>query len=952
MKNGSRNIEARQAAPGISRQSNSTDPTGAVSVALLTGGIDRPYTYGLAMELVSKGASLEIIGSDGVDFPEFHTSPGIRFFNLQGGQHPDVSAFNKVLRLARYYARLSGYALRAEPSIFHILWNNKLQNFDRTVLTLFYRALGRRVVLTVHNVNAAKRDNNDSFVNRLTLRIQYRLAHHIFVHSDKFRGELAHDYGVKEDRVTVIPFGINNAVPKTPMTSIEARQRLGIPAEKKTMLFFGRITEYKGLEYLVKSFERLSGNSAEYYLMIVGRPENASREYWKRIENSIREDVRSGRILIRAEHIPDEETEIYFKAADVFVLPYKKIYQSGVLFLGYSFGLPILASDVGDFREEIVEGWTGFVFKPEDPAELATTIEKYFKSDLFNDLKNRREAIVNFASERHSWDKVGQMTMKVYTEILQAPPGGKVSSSGKSDSSLKGILMSSISTPNHLGGDSESKRKVVQGVAWTGAANWGCQILSFVVYAGLARLLSPSTFGLVAIASIYISFMQVLVAQGFGMAIIQRKVLDREHLDSAFWIAIGTAVLLCLLTFLFAGKIAKLFHEPSVAPVISCLSLSFVFYALAAVPMAILTRELDFKALAIRSLVATSIAGAVGLGMAFAGFGVWSLVGQQLLNAFLGFICLWWSVSWRPILEISKRHLRDLYGFSLSVAGNDVLWFFSQKSDQTLVGYRFGSVGLGPYSLASRVVTLLYEGITAPLQSVAFPALSKLQSEPERFERALYKFCETCGFVAFPVFAGILALAPTLVPLLFGTKWMAAIPILQILSVYGAVRAALAFVHPLMLSKGRAGIYLVTNVVLSFVTLVSCLVAIRWGPSAVAISIIVAMLTYTGIFLVIVHRTMGMKIVPLIKAFAFPALASLLMVIVVASLRYTMSNNYPLFMTVAACVLVGMVVYILTAYFAKPDLVKEIWTMINSHLLPNRRVAHFDTSPRTADRQK
>jgi D-inositol-3-phosphate glycosyltransferase len=154
-------------------------------------------------------------------------------------------------------------------------------------------------------------------------------------------------------------------------------------------------------------------------LIIGGRPENDCQSYWSAIQESAREDVRLGRILLRAEHIPDDETQIYFKAADVLVLPYRQIYQSGVLFLGYSFGLPILAADVGDLKDEIVEGETGFVFQPDDPADLAKAIERYFSSDLFLDLSNRRQKISDYAKERHSWDVVGQMTMSVYAESLR-----------------------------------------------------------------------------------------------------------------------------------------------------------------------------------------------------------------------------------------------------------------------------------------------------------------------------------------------------------------------------------------------------------------------------------------------------------------------------------------------------------------------------------------------------
>jgi len=172
---------------------------------------------------------------------------------------------------------------------------------------------------------------------------------------------------------------------------------------------------------------------------------------------------------------------------------------------------------------------------------------------------------------------------------------------------------------------------------------------------------------------------------------------------------------------------------------------------------------------------------------------------------------------------------------------------------------------------ASRLPTLLHDGIIGPLSSVAFPTFSKLQSEPLRFERALLKFCEMSTFIAFPVFAGIMAIAPSLVPWLFGAKWLAAIPLLQILAAYGAVRSALGFMHPLMLSKGRAGLYLLMNVILASLTLAGCLVAVRWNPKAVALSVVVTMLLFAAVFLLTARRPLALRIRPLLKTFVFPA---------------------------------------------------------------------------------
>lgn len=391
-----------------------------VNVALLTGGGDRPYAYGLATELMARGAGMDLIGSDDLDSPEFHGKQGLSFLNLRGDQRPDASLAKKIARVSLFYIRLFRYAATAKPKLFHILWNNKLLLFDRTLLTLYYKLLGKKIILTVHNVNASKRDSKDSALNRRTLRFQYQQADHIFVHTREMKLELHKEYRVDESRVTVIPFGINNSVPDTHLSPSQAKERLGIRKEEKTILFFGNIAPYKGLEYLVSAFRQLAARHSDYKLIIAGR-QKSPEKYWTELYETVRPDLERGRILLRKEYIPDEETEVFFKAADVLALPYRYIYQSGVLFLGYSFGLPVLAADVGSLRDEIVDGKTGFMFRPEDPSDLARAIESYFSSDLFSNLSVRRREIRDYARERNSWTAVGQATMRVYARVLGLP---------------------------------------------------------------------------------------------------------------------------------------------------------------------------------------------------------------------------------------------------------------------------------------------------------------------------------------------------------------------------------------------------------------------------------------------------------------------------------------------------------------------------------------------------
>jgi glycosyltransferase involved in cell wall biosynthesis len=233
------------------------------------------------------------------------------------------------------------------------------------------------------------------------------------------KSEMTSEFRIPERKVSVIPFGINNTVQSTSLSSAEAKRQLGTSGDDRAVLFFGNIAPYKGLEYLISAFAELLNKDRSYRLIIVGKPKR-SEGYWKQIHQRIARSGIRDRVIERIEYIPDEETELFFKAADVLILPYTRVFQSGVLFLGYSFGLPAIASDVGTLKEEIIEGQTGFVFKPQDSSDLASKIDKYFRSELFRDLETRRAEIKAYANERYSWDKVAAVTTSVYSRFLNS----------------------------------------------------------------------------------------------------------------------------------------------------------------------------------------------------------------------------------------------------------------------------------------------------------------------------------------------------------------------------------------------------------------------------------------------------------------------------------------------------------------------------------------------------
>jgi D-inositol-3-phosphate glycosyltransferase len=406
--------QPRECGRGVTRALSSAIPT----VALLTGGDDKPYVVGLAEALTTSGISIDLIGSDDLLCDQLLNNPQINFLNLRGNQRHDASFAKKVLRIAFYYIGLIRYVATAQPKILHILWNNKFQVFDRTLLMLFYKLLGKKIVFTAHNVNAGRRDGNDSFLNRLTLKIQYALSAHIFVHTKAMKEELKSDFNVPDKKVSVIPFGINNTIPNTELKSDDARREFGLDNRHRIMLFFGRIVPYKGLEYLIEALGKLANEYPDLRLIVAGAT-NRTKNYWQQIQQTINRTGMNARIIQRIEFIPDEETELFFKAADVLILPYANIFQTGLLFLAYSFGLPAIVTDVGSLKEDVIEGKTGFVSAPKDSAALANVIDKYFSSELYENLESRRKEIQEYANERYSWCKVAAVTTNVYSQLRE-----------------------------------------------------------------------------------------------------------------------------------------------------------------------------------------------------------------------------------------------------------------------------------------------------------------------------------------------------------------------------------------------------------------------------------------------------------------------------------------------------------------------------------------------------
>lgn len=460
------------------------------------------------------------------------------------------------------------------------------------------------------------------------------------------------------------------------------------------------------------------------------------------------------------------------------------------------------------------------------------------------------------------------------------------------------------------------------GLKWQVINIAGKQLLSFFVFTTLARLLDPASFGLLALISVYTYFASMLADLGLGAALVQRKNVEREHLDTAFWFNVGCNLLLCIVTMAVASPLATMMGEPDLAALLRWSSLSLVIAAASSVQGTLFVRDLDFRRPAIRNLIANAVGGAVGVGMAFAGFGVWALVGQLLSSAGAGAIFISIASPYRPQFAFSFRHLRELLAVGSSVFANALIWFFASRLEQLVIGRVAGVPTLGIYVIASKLPELTKYTIQQPLVEVAVPALAKLRDDHPRMREAIYTGVELHAFVIFPVFVGIASIAEDLVPFLFGSQWSSASSLCALLSIYALVGALQLFFYPALLASGVTGKYVSLNLAQTVGVFCACIIGIQFGVTHLVIGLIVNSVCFGVCLMFFLRRQIGLDIAQYCKPCVKPAVGSVLMAGTLLLLsEHTLA--LPVSARLVAHIVTGVITYILFALlFAKPAALK------------------------------
>jgi O-antigen/teichoic acid export membrane protein len=402
--------------------------------------------------------------------------------------------------------------------------------------------------------------------------------------------------------------------------------------------------------------------------------------------------------------------------------------------------------------------------------------------------------------------------------------------------------------------------RTVRGIGWTGTARIAQLLMSILISAILARLLTPSDFGLIAMVVVFSNFVAIFSGLGLTAAIVQKKEISEEALSSTFWINVGLGALLTMALAAAAPLIAAFYSQPRLTPIVVFMSTTFFITSLSNVSYGLLTKRMNFKALGIITVCATGVSGIIGVFLAFSGYSVWSLAWYAVLSSVFFTVLTLIYARWVPHFLLGLQHIKGLLGYGANLTGYSFVTYFAQNMDNLLVGRFLGSAALGFYNLAFNLLVLPVSSISDVVGRVMFPALSIIQHDKQLVRNAYVTANRYIAAVSFPLMIWVLVTAPQLIRVVYGPKWVSVIPLIQIFALAGLEQSIGTNVAWIFMSQGRTDTMFKLGIFATVVIVISFFVGLRGGVEGVVIAYTVALyLTAYPIF-AIAFRLIDMKV--------------------------------------------------------------------------------------------
>lgn len=475
------------------------------------------------------------------------------------------------------------------------------------------------------------------------------------------------------------------------------------------------------------------------------------------------------------------------------------------------------------------------------------------------------------------------------------------------------------------------KNKVASGLVWRGFERIGTLGVQFVISIILARLLLPKDFGTIAMITVFIGLASTFAESGFGTALIQKKKLNPDDYYSVFYFNIAFAVLLYFILFMAAPWIAVFYREPLLVNILRVLALTLIVEAFGKIQSTVLARDMLFKFSFKVNLAASLASGVIGISMAYAGFGLWSLVGATIGSSVIATILRWLVVGWRPRWRFSFKSIRSLFKYSSRILGSGLLDTIFNNIYTLIIGRLFNPTAVGHYNRGQSLPSLLVTSINGTIASIMFPAFAACQDDRARVKRIMRLMLTTTTFLVFPTLFGLAAVADPLVRLLLTEKWLPCVPYVQVSCITFAFWPVHVANIQVIKALGRSDIFLNLEIFKRVIIVAAILVTAPLGIMAMvigqAVTSVICVVVNAWPNRKLVHYTPGEQIADI----ALPLVAALLMAVSVYCVGLFIAN---LVLRLAIQIFLGGVLYLALCRIFGIDSYQFLLQNIKSWLLP------------------
>ena len=458
------------------------------------------------------------------------------------------------------------------------------------------------------------------------------------------------------------------------------------------------------------------------------------------------------------------------------------------------------------------------------------------------------------------------------------------------------------------------KKSIINGLFWKFSERFLAQGVSFFVSVCLARILTPSDFGIVAIVLVFISLANVFVTSGFSTALVQNKKANQVDFSTNFYCSFALALILYFVMFYLSPIIADFYDNDLLCPVLRIFSFKIPLSAFSSIQHAYVERNMIFKKYFFSTLFGTIISGIVGVYLAYQGYGVWSLVWQYLTNTIVDIIVLFFTIPWRPTLDFSFNSAKTMMNYGWKVLAADFTGTFFEQLRSILIGKVYTSADLAYYNKGNQLPSLITCNVSSSIMTVLFPAMANINDDIKKIKVLTRKSVNIMSFIMFPLLFGLAAIAKPLIIFLFTEKWIMSVPYVRILSIAYGISLIGSVSLQAIKAIGRSDILLKLEFVKKPVYLILLVIGLKINVLYVAITMGLYNLYGTVVNCFALKYNINYEYREQINDIFSSLMISTLMFFIVVSLE-----NLPLncFYILLIQILAGIVVYIVIACLIK-----------------------------------